>query len=80
MYIQLKGPPQETLADAKKVGATIAYGNFFTLTINFLIVAWVLFLVVKAMNQIKRQPPQPDKIPRQEQLLTEIRDLLRGRA
>ena len=84
MYIQLKGAPQPTLAQAKTAGATIAYGNFITLVINFLIVAWVLFLVVKAMNRLKRQappaPPEPAKPSRQEVLLTEIRDALKNRA
>jgi large conductance mechanosensitive channel len=82
MYIQLRGPPQATLADAKKVGATIAYGNFITLVINFLIVAWILFLVVKMMNRMKRAPVEVvEKGPsREEQLLTEIRDLLKERA
>jgi large conductance mechanosensitive channel len=83
MYVQLKGEPQPTLADAKKVGATIAYGNFITLVINFLIVAWVLFLVVKMMNRLKRQPPpptpEPAKLTRQEELLVEIRDTLKRR-
>jgi large conductance mechanosensitive channel len=82
MYVQLKGAPQSTLADAKKVGATVAYGNFITVLINFLIVAWVLFLVVKMMNQLKRQPPPlpaPVKPSRQEELLVEIRDALRNR-
>jgi large conductance mechanosensitive channel len=82
MYVQLRGPPQPTLADAKKVGATIAYGNFITLLINFVIVAWVLFLVVKMMNRMKRPPVEvvEKTPPREEQLLTEIRDLLRRRA
>jgi large conductance mechanosensitive channel len=84
MYIQLKGAPQPTLAQAKTAGATIAYGNFITLVINFLIVAWVLFLVVKAMNQLKRQTPppaaEPAKPSRQEVLLAEIRDALKNRA
>jgi large conductance mechanosensitive channel len=82
MYVQLRGPPQPTLADAKKVGATIAYGNFITLLINFVIVAWVLFLVVKMMNRMKRPPVEvvEKTPPREEQLLTEIRDLLKRRA
>jgi large conductance mechanosensitive channel len=82
MYVQLRGPPQPTLADAKKVGATIAYGNFITLLINFVIVAWVLFLVVKMMNRMKRAPVEvvEKTPPREEQLLTEIRDLLKRRA
>jgi large conductance mechanosensitive channel len=80
MYVQLRGTPQPTLAQARTAGATIAYGNFITLVINFLIVAWVLFLVVKAINRLKRQPPAPDTVPRQEQLLGEIRDILKRRA
>ncbi|MGK3796919.1 MscL family protein, partial [Enterococcus faecium] len=42
------------LADAKKQGAVLAYGQFITLTLNFLIVAFVLFLVIRVMNQLKR--------------------------
>jgi large conductance mechanosensitive channel len=82
-YLQLAGAPAATLADARKAGATIAYGNFLTLVINFVIVAWVLFLVVKSINQLKRQPPPaaatPTPPPRQELLLEEIRDLLAKR-
>jgi large conductance mechanosensitive channel len=69
------------LADAKKQGAVLAWGNFLTLTLNFIIVAFVLFLVIKAMNRMKRKdeaasaaPPKPS---REEELLTEIRDLLK---
>jgi large conductance mechanosensitive channel len=84
MYVQLKGAAQPTLADARKAGATIAYGNFITIVINFLIVAGVLFLVVKMMNRLKRQPPpaapEPVKLSRQEELLVEIRDALKKRA
>lgn len=80
MYIQLSGAPAATLEAARENGATLAYGNFITLLINFLIVAWVLFLVVKAMNQMKRQPEAAPEAPaeptREEQLLAEIRDLL----
>jgi len=78
MYVQLSGQPQPTLNAAREAGATIAYGNFLTLLINFLIVAWVLFLVVKLMNSLKRQQeeaPAPE-LPRDQVLLTEIRDLL----
>ena len=80
MYIQLASEPQPTLAQAREAGATLAYGNFITLVINFVIVAWVLFLVVKAMNQLKREkaaaPPPPAPPTKEEVLLTEIRDLL----
>ncbi len=84
LYIQLSGPSQPTLAQARAAGATLAYGNFITLVINFVIVAWVLFLIVKAMNQLKRQQaaaPEPPKAPpREEVLLAEIRDLLARKA
>ena len=80
MYIQLSGEPQPTLALAREAGATLAYGNFITLVINFIIVAWVLFLVIKAMNRLKRQkadePPPPAPPTKEEVLLAEIRDLL----
>ena len=69
------------LADAKKQGAVLAWGSFLTLTINFLIVAFVLFIVIRLMNKVKRKeeaaPAAPPKPTRQEELLTEIRDLLK---
>jgi large conductance mechanosensitive channel len=70
------------LADAKKQGAVLAWGNFLTLTINFLIIAFVLFVVIRAMNTLKRKDaaaaaPPPPKPSREEELLTEIRDLLK---
>jgi large conductance mechanosensitive channel len=79
MYVQLSGEPQPTLEQAREAGATLAYGNFITLLINFLIVAWVLFMVVKAMNRMKREEPPaaPPAPPVEVALLTEIRDLLK---
>jgi large conductance mechanosensitive channel len=69
------------LADAKKQGAVLAYGNFITLAVNFLIVAFVLFIVIRLMNQLKRneaaKPTEPPKPSAEAQLLTEIRDLLK---
>jgi large conductance mechanosensitive channel len=68
------------LADAKKQGAVLAWGNFLTLTINFIIIAFVLFVVIRAMNKLKRKDeaaPAPPKPTREEELLTEIRDLLK---
>lgn len=69
------------LADAKKQGAVLAYGSFLTLTINFIIVAFVLFLVIRAMNTLKRKeeakPAEPPKPTAEVVLLTEIRDLLK---
>jgi large conductance mechanosensitive channel len=83
VFVQLHGAPATTLAEAQKNGATLAYGHFITLLINFLIVAWVLFMVVKAINRMKRQPqPAPAVAPaptREEVLLKEIRDLLAAR-
>ncbi len=83
MFIQLAGAPQTTLADARKAGATIAYGNFLTLAVNFLIVAFVLFMVVKAVNRMRRKeaaaPPPPAAPAREVILLQEIRDLLAKR-
>jgi len=80
LYIQLAGDPQPTLAQAREAGATLAYGNFITLVINFVIVAWVLFLIIKGMNSFKRKeadtPPPPAPPSKEEVLLTEIRDLL----
>jgi large conductance mechanosensitive channel len=67
------------LADAKKQGAVLAYGNFLTLILNFLIIAFSLFLVVRAMNTLRRrEEAKPEPKPSAEVvLLTEIRDLLK---
>lgn len=64
-------------ADAKAQGAVIGYGQFLTISINFMIVAWVLFIVIKAVNKLRRQaPPPPAVLPEDIALLREIRDLL----
>jgi large conductance mechanosensitive channel len=81
-YIPLsKAVTATNLADAKKQGAVLAYGSFLTLTINFIIVAFVLFLVIRAMNTLKRKeetkPAEPAKPSAEVVLLTEIRDLLK---
>lgn len=73
-----------TLVEAKKQGAVLAYGNFITLVINFIIVAFVLFLVVRGItrlmeNEAKKQAEQAPPLTKQEELLTEIRDLLKSR-
>jgi large conductance mechanosensitive channel len=74
-----KAVTANNLVDAKKQGAVLAWGSFLTLTLNFLIIAFVLFVVIRAMNKLKRKDeagPAP-KLTRQEELLTEIRDLLK---
>ncbi|WP_407965672.1 large conductance mechanosensitive channel protein MscL [Bartonella sp. C271] len=79
MFIQLAGEKKATLHAAKEAGATISYGNFITLLINFLIIAWILFLFVKGTNKIRRQQKEaenPTDMSLEEKLLTEIRDLL----
>ncbi len=67
------------LVAAREQGPVFAYGNFLTLLINFLIIAWVLFMVVKALNRMKKAEPAPASAapPAQEVLLGEIRDLLK---
>ena len=66
------------LADAKKIGPVFAYGNFITVLINFVILAFCIFLLVKGMNALKRKEPAPPAAPSaQEKLLMEIRDILR---
>ena len=85
-FITLDGGDYATLAAAQEAGAaTFNYGQFITALINFLIIAFVVFLLVKAVNRIKdmaereeaapEQPPEPAG-PSQEELLAEIRDLL----
>jgi large conductance mechanosensitive channel len=67
----------DTLAAAREQGAVLAYGNFLTVVVNFLIVAFILFLVVRAMTRLRRKEPVPVATPPKiEVLLEEIRDLL----
>ena len=58
----------------------LAWGNFLTVVLNFLIIAWVLFMVVRGINKLQRKeaekPAKPAEAPRQEVLLQEIRDIL----
>ena len=68
--------------DAKKQGAVLGYGQFLTVTLNFILVAFVLFLVIRGMVKLQRQEeakPAPEP-PADVKLLTEIRDLLAKRA
>jgi len=69
-----------SLAEARKQGAVFAWGNFLTLVINFLIIAWVLFLAIKGINRLQAPKESPPAGPSAEvQLLTEIRDALKAR-
>jgi large conductance mechanosensitive channel len=69
----------DSLVEARKQGAVLAYGNFITLVINFIIIAWVLFLVVKLMNRtMSAEAEKAPPVNKQEVLLTEIRDLLKA--
>jgi large conductance mechanosensitive channel len=68
-----------TLVEARKQGAVLAFGSFLTIAVNFLIIAWALFLVVKAINQLKQSKDEPSAPPppsREVVLLQEIRDAL----
>jgi large conductance mechanosensitive channel len=69
-----------TLAAAKEQGAVLAYGSFLTAVVNFLIIAIILFMIVRAANNMKQKeeaaPAAPAEPPVDVQLLTEIRDLL----
>jgi len=69
-----------TLAEAKKQGAVLAWGNFLTILINFLIIAFVLFLAIRAIGRLMaKEAEKAPALSKQEQLLTEIRDLLKQR-
>ena len=71
------------LADARKQGGVLAYGDFITIIINFLIVALALFFVVKGINSLKRPAPAAPAAPpppsEEVVLLTQIRDALKAR-
>ncbi|MCM2291486.1 large conductance mechanosensitive channel protein MscL [Allorhizobium sp. BGMRC 0089] len=74
-----------SLAEARKQGAVFAYGNFITVVINFVILAFIIFLLVKGVNTLRKQVERHDETqkpasppPADVQLLTEIRDLLKA--
>jgi large conductance mechanosensitive channel len=79
-FIGLSGSvTADSLEEARKQGAVLAWGRFLTIAINFLIVAAALFFVVKGINRLRRQSeakPEEKASPKQEVLLTEIRDIL----
>ncbi len=70
-----------SLDAAREQGAVLAYGSFITVVLNFLILAWIIFLMVKAVNRMRREEEaapasEPEAPPADITLLTEIRDLL----
>lgn len=79
------GHPNASLEEVRKAGPVFAWGNFLTEVINFLILAFIIFLMVKAINTLKRKqevdviPPVVIPPTNQEVLLSEIRDLLKSK-
>lgn len=67
-----------TLAEAKKAGAVLAYGNFITIALNFVILAFIIFQMVRIVNKLRGAvPPAPAADPENTVLLREIRDSLK---
>jgi large conductance mechanosensitive channel len=82
LFLNLSGTPQPSLTAAKAAGApTINYGVFLQATFDFIIIAFVIFVLVKQVNRFKKEaPPAPPAGPtNEEKLLMEIRDALKGR-
>lgn len=82
LFLNLSGTPVASLADAKAKGlATLNYGVFLNTAIEFLIIAFAIFVVIKQINRLKREKPAAPVAPtgpsNEEKLLTEIRDLLK---
>lgn len=81
--LQLSGTPAATLAEAKKAGAVFAYGNFLTVLLNFVILAFIIFVMVRQINRLRKanEPapaPAPEPVtPEDVLLLREIRDALK---
>ena len=82
-FIPLAGQTATTLAEAKKAGAVFAYGNFLTVALNFVILALIIFVMVKQINKLKKEAPPPAAPPAPTTedviLLREIRDSLKAR-
>src|SRR5262245_14561684 len=77
-FVALSGESATNLADAKKAGAVFAYGNFITVAINFVILAFIIFMMVKQINRLRNQEPSPPTAPPEDiTLLREIRDSLK---
>ena len=85
-FIKLADGPSgipQTLAELKKAGVPVlAYGSFITIAINFIILAFIIFMIVKQMNKLKQAvPPPPPAAPAEDVvLLRQIRDLLQARS
>jgi large conductance mechanosensitive channel len=79
-FIALSGQTATTLVEAKKAGAVLAYGSFITVALNFIILAFIIFLMVRQVNRLRRlhpaPPPPPPATPEDVLLLREIRDSL----
>jgi large conductance mechanosensitive channel len=70
----------DTLVEAKKQGAVLAYGSFLTVTLNFIIIAFVLFIAIRSLGKMmKKEAEKAPPVNKQELLLAEIRDLLKAR-
>ena len=81
-FIPLSGQTAATLVEAKKTGAVFAYGSFLTIALNFVILAFIIFMMIKQMNRLKREAPAappgpPAPTPEDVILLREIRDSLK---
>ena len=77
-FIPLAGQSASTLAEARKAGAVLAYGSFVTVALNFAILAFVIFLMVRQINRLKNEAPAEPPAPAEDLvLLREIRDALR---
>ena len=80
-YEAVLGQPMRRENMGPSEGAVFAYGKFLTAVLKFAIVAWVMFLIIKGMNTMKRKqeaaPETPPEVPADVKLLTEIRDLLK---
>lgn len=83
-FLSLDGKSYATLSAAKDAGAaTLNYGNFATIVIQFIIIAWAIFILVKGINSLKRAEeakPAAPKPTAEAKLLGEIRDLLKQRS
>lgn len=77
LFIPLSGQTATVLAEAKKSGAVLAYGNFLTIVVNFLILAFCVFMLVRWVSSlVPKEAPAPPAGPSEVDLLKEIRDAL----